>query len=115
MGSTDKLAILDVADLTLTGSNTNMIGGVLSPHSKKPPPPGSFSVWRLHALPVPVRVLSGISGFLPQFNTCVGGASELTSKLTSCVNVCMGVSPAMSWLPAGGQLGYPPTPTTGSC
>lgn len=41
MGSTDKLAILDVADLTLTGSNTNMIGGVLSPHSKKVTP-GAF-------------------------------------------------------------------------
>lgn len=70
MGTTDKLAILVVADLTLTGSNINMIGGVLSPHSMKVPP-GSFSVWRLHALPVPVWVLSGISGFLPQFNTCV--------------------------------------------
>lgn len=42
MGSTDKLAILVVADLTLTGSNINMIGGVLSPHSMKVPPLGAF-------------------------------------------------------------------------
>lgn len=80
---------MSVVFLVLVG--TMMQWFVPSPSSNLPASQG-HSVWHLHALPVPVWVVSGYSGSVPQFKDKLVRSTG-DSKLAVSMNTC----PAVDW------------------